>query len=82
MNNADEAHDFFIDKFLASYDDIPNHDVDHDVNQNHKVVSNSYKPWLTKSLIHCINRKNYLYSKFCKRSTSANEFNFKTYTAN
>ena len=59
INNAHVAYDSFIAKFLASYYDIPN--------QDNKAVSYPYKLWLTKSLIHCINRKNYLYSKFCKR---------------
>ena len=53
----------------ASHDNTPIKD--------NKVASNSYKPWLTKSLICCINMKNYMYGKFYKRSISTNKFNIK-----
>ena len=70
MNKAHETYHSFIDKFFVSYDNIHN--------QDNKVISKSYNP-MSLRLICCIHRKNYLHSKYCKRSTSANEFNYKIY---
>ena len=70
-NDPQQAYTTFIYNFSAAYDDIPTY-----IPRCKKVKD---KPWLTKSLIKCIKKKNYLYSKYRKKHSHSNEVIYKTY---
>ena len=70
--DVEEAYDLFLSKFKDKYNSnfIPR-------KVNRKKLSQ--KPWITASLLKCINKKNKFHKNFCKKRSNVNESKYKKY---
>ena len=74
--NADEAFNLFLEEFMTLYNrDIPIQQTPH-FTQYKKTPR---QPWVTKSLLRCINRKNRLFYRYKSNASSHNEHKYKNY---
>ena len=74
-DNVNVSYKFFIDKFVMLYDEcIPVKNIK--LNDKRKVPKS---PWITPSLLRCINRKNQLYKKSMQIPNDTNISKYKMY---
>ena len=68
--NVDEAYDSFVNKFKTTYE----------CNFKPRKINKKKtprKPWITSSLLKCINKKNRLYKTFCQKRNVSSECKYK-----
>ena len=71
-SNIDEAYDLFLNKFKITYE---SNFKPQKINKKKR----PRKPWITPSLIKCINKKNRLYKIFCQKRNVSSECKYKKY---
>ena len=75
-NDVEFTYDTFLTKFKQSFDNICKVEVS---TTNRKKKHTPRKPWITRSLLKCINKKNRLYKVFCSKRDKSSELKFKKY---
>lgn len=74
-DNVDAAYDIFLSQFTEIFES--NCKVKPKSKKKKKNIP--HKPWITPSLLRCINKKNKLYKIFCLKRNSKDELRFKKY---
>ena len=70
--DVDEAYDSFVNKFKTTYES-------HFKPRKISKKKTPRKPWITSSLLKCINKKNRLYKTFCQKRNVSSECKYKKY---
>ena len=74
-NDVEFTYDTFLTRFKQSFDNI----CKVEVSANRKKKNIPRQPWITRSLLKCINKKNKLYKAFCSKRDKPSELKFKKY---
>ena len=76
-NDPDTAYNIFIDKYTGLFDTWFAFKTIKD-----KALNFFGKPWLTKSSLGSINKKNMLYKQYLRHRSNEKLFRYKTYKTN